>query len=252
MYVVLVIAMFTACLVTFSHGAVAGLAAGAATFAAIFALLWLLGRRALGDQVAPAYVPDGDALASPGSDRPLPGDLLPVRVDLGGAPCCWSWVAATWIKGDAARDVFEDQLYDRLRRALAEPDAPAPSGADDLATYAAALRDPSRLFAFRSREAGWGGFARGGASFRFPLERLAALRLRIGHPGRGTGGYELCLVLADGDERALETHLPCNLRTTASLLIATMRLGTLFDVRVGCEEYVDDERGTEASRPYDR
>lgn len=225
---------------------------------------------------------DWEAIAPRDSDRTLPRDhlpfplgggitadddgvppgllgresyLLPLRVDLGAAPCCWSWRAATWLKGAAAREVFAAQFYERLRGALADPDIPdaAPLvGSDDLSRHHIALEGTPRFLAFRSRDARWGGFMLGDASFRFPLERLAGLHLRIGRPARGSGGYDLCIVLTDGDERTrfLETHLAYEPRTTTSLLITTMQLGRLFDVRVGGEEYMDDSRGFDPN--YDR
>ena len=185
--------------------------------------------------------------------------FLPLRIDLGPTPYCWSWRAATWFEGKAAHEVFATQFYDRLRGALADPDGPDGQATplideDDLARHRAALEGTPRFFAFRSRDARWGGFLLGDASFRFPLERLAGLHLRIGRPARGSGGYELCVVLADGEERTrfLETHLAYEPLTTSSLLVATMRLGRLFDVHVGAEEYMDESRGVDASRPYDR
>lgn len=185
--------------------------------------------------------------------------LLPLRIDLGATPYCWSWRAATWLQGGAARDIFATQFYERLRDALADPETATADtaplvGEDDLKRHRIALEGTPRFLAFRSRDARWGGFMLGDASFRFPLAKLAGLHLRIGHPGRGAGGYELCVVLVDGGDRtrSLETHLAYEQRTTSSLLIATMQLGRLFDVRVGAEEYMDDSRGFDASRPYDR
>ena len=230
--------------------------------------------------------PDWDAIAPRDSDRTLPRDhlpfplgggvsaddrgvppgylgrasyLLPLRIDLGPTPHCWSWRAATWLKDDAAHEVFATQFYERLRSALTDPAAPDDQatsliGEDDLARHRVALEGTPRFLAFRSRDAHWGGFQLGDTSFRFPLERLAGLHLRIGRPARGSGGYELCVVLTDGEERTrfLETHLAYEPRTTTSLLIATMQLGRLFDVRVGAEEYMDDSSGFDANNPYDR
>jgi len=289
MYILFVIALFVAGFVAKAHGVLPGLAAGVATFAGQFALLMLLGRGARRGQVAagadmppaaavPPQIPDDDAVAPRASDRTRPRDLLPhplgsgwpgyvgresyllpLHIDLGAAPTCWSWRAATWIKGDAAREVFVAQLYERLQQALAEPAAPdrdtvPPVGEDDLARHYVALEGKPRFLAFRSRDARWGGFMHDAEWFRFPLERLLGLHLRIGRPMRGGGGYELCVVLAEGEERvqSLETHLAYDLRTTSSLLIATMQLGKLFDVPVGAEEYIDEWRGYDAARPYDR
>lgn len=297
MYVLFLVALLVAGFVAEAHGILAGLAAFVGSFVALVALILLLGRwidRGQGKQAgdgstatdsvqtaaAPMEMPDDDAVAPRDSDRPLPRDLLPypiggggsvppglvgrecyllpLRIDMGGAPACWSWRAATWIRGDEAHKLFAAQLYERLQRALADPaaedgDAVPLISEDDLARHRFTL-EGVRLIAVRSRDARWGGFVHGAESFRFPLERLVGLQLGIGRPARGSGGYELQLMLAEGDERkpSLETHLAYNERTTSSLLVATMQLGKLWDVRVGADEYADEWRGSDDGRPYDR
>jgi hypothetical protein len=255
---------------------------------------WAAGRQPAaghGENAPPAMAPapqvpegppaDWEAVAPRAGDRTLPRDrlpyplgnavadgtsvppgylgrhsyLVPLIVDLGPDPRCWSPREKRWVTGTAAVDVFLAQLYEGWRGVLAEAgdrdeEGVAWVGEDDIARHRFADRGMPPFIAFRSRDARWGGFHHGGAAFRFPLERLVGLHLEIRMPARGPGEYRLKVFAAGGRESWLEMFLDYRERTTVSLLEATMQWGKLFDVPVSSRTYANEVRTFDEPNPH--